>query len=146
MQPGIQISCNLNLEVLLKHLLMALLMLTSLTLIAQSPTVPASVQAQAAQRQAKQEAAAQPSVPVTGALKDVIDLHITKIQNDQLQMKDIQNQYQSVTAALKADYDKEVKAYNEAVEKARKELKVPNSDELDPKDFTFKAPPVVPTK
>lgn len=91
----------------------------------------------------KLDAAATPAVApiaVTGALKDSIDLYSTKLNNDQLQQKDITTQYQQVSGSIKADYENNMKLYTEAIDKARKDLKVPADFKLDMKDFTFKSP------
>jgi hypothetical protein len=135
MQPGIPISCNLNLETLLKTFLLHTVLLTTTataSLYAQAPAAPVPTS----------NTQANP-IAVTGSQKDSIDLHFTKLQNIQLQAKDLQIQYKQSEEQLQSSYLDEQKSYKEAVEKAKTDLKVPANATFDPKTFTFTP---VPTK
>lgn len=67
----------------------------------------------------------------------MIDLHLTKIQNAQLQSQNLKTQYDNGMHQLQDAFNTESTAYNKAVEDARESLKLSKDYQFNPKTFSF---------
>lgn len=82
------------------------------------------------------------SVPVTGVLKDKIDLEQTKLSNYQLQAEKAQSQLKEYLGQMQTQYAEHQKSYAAVLTDARKELKLPENAQFDGNTFTFTVPAV----